>query len=348
MLQSGGIRQISFTPNPLIQEQNNLALNSTYSSQNTNNNNNLFVVASNSNRTPAVPHNINNNDNQQDDLSYYGSSGVSKTNSDENSNPAFEENIVVEQNSKLGILLQTKVLEDKMQSFVTLMKEKQLNKVEQVQVFDSIKYDYENLLRNYNEAKQNDLTGVLPNELDMDIDLNKELGKMKNLLTDIVDKMSSNLVEETPQGSQSVISQEQTSSSQDNGSNKSVSSYGEGNHDELMDQYNRLLDVFNNNDNSNEPRDKAIMDMIDIQNNQSNEMKNQMVEIQTVDEMVSAGEEQTTYRDNFDNESHEMVEESNIMESEGLQNVALKTSHNIIHNHQAQIKNGRSEFFFNK
>lgn len=235
-----------------------------------------------------------------------------------------------------------------MQSFVTLMKEKQLNKVEQVQVFDSIKSDYENLLKNYDEAKQNDVTGMLPNELDMDIDLNKELGKMKDLLTDIVDKMSSNLVEETPQGSQvSAMSQEQMSSSQDNGSTKSVSSYGEGNHDELMDQYNRLLDVFNNNENTAaEPRDKAIMDMIEgSQSSQSRASRdsnqNQMVEM-AGEEMVPEAE-QTTFRDEIV-ENHEMLEEGNVMN--GLQNVALKSSHNVIQSHQVQIKNGRSKFLF--
>ena len=49
------------------------------------------------------------------------------------------------------------------------MKEKQLNKEEQVQVFDSIKTDYESLLRNYEQAKLNDPDGILPNELDMDM-----------------------------------------------------------------------------------------------------------------------------------------------------------------------------------
>lgn len=225
------------------------------------------------------------------------------------------------------------------------MKEKQLNKVEQVQVFDSIKSDYENLLKNYDEAKQNDQTGMLPNELDMDIDLNKELGKMKDLLTDIVDKMSSNLVEETPQGSQvSAMSQEQMSSSQDNGSTKSVSSYGEGNHDELMDQYNRLLDVFNNNENTAEPRDKAIMDMIEgSQSNQSrasrDSQQNQVVEMGG-EEMVPQCEEQTTFI-GHSVENHEMLEEGDVMN--GVQNMAVKTSHNVIQSHQAQIKNGRSK-----
>jgi hypothetical protein len=56
-----------------------------------------------------------------------------------------------------------------MQSFITLINEKQLNKSEQRQVYDSIKVDYENLLKNYQEAKKNDVSGMLPNELDMDM-----------------------------------------------------------------------------------------------------------------------------------------------------------------------------------
>ena len=56
-----------------------------------------------------------------------------------------------------------------MQSFVTLINEKQLNQLEQKQVFDSIKTDYENLLKNYQEVKKTDLSGIMPNELDMDM-----------------------------------------------------------------------------------------------------------------------------------------------------------------------------------
>ena len=104
-------------------------------------------------------------------------------------------NILVDPNSKLGILLQTKILEEKMQSFVTLINEKQLNQLEQKQVFDSIKMDYEMILKNYQQVKNNDLTGLLPNELDMDIDLNKELDKMKCLISDIVVKMNTNQVD---------------------------------------------------------------------------------------------------------------------------------------------------------
>ena len=77
--------------------------------------------------------------------------------------------IIVEQTSKLGVIVQTKVLEEKMQSFITLMNENQLNKGEQRQVYDSIRVDYENLIKNYQQVKLNDSSGMLPNELDMDM-----------------------------------------------------------------------------------------------------------------------------------------------------------------------------------
>ena len=56
-----------------------------------------------------------------------------------------------------------------MQSFITLMDEKQLSVVEQRQVYDSIKNDYETLLKTYSQAKKNDPNGFLPNELDLDM-----------------------------------------------------------------------------------------------------------------------------------------------------------------------------------
>lgn len=79
------------------------------------------------------------------------------------------DNIIVEQTSKLGIILQTKVLEEKMHSFITLMDEQQLNPSEQRQVYDNIKVDYENLLKNYQQAKLKDKSDLMPRELDMDV-----------------------------------------------------------------------------------------------------------------------------------------------------------------------------------
>ena len=53
------------------------------------------------------------------------------------------------------------------------MDEKQLSVVEQRQVYDSIKNDYETLLKTYSNAKQNDPNGFLPNELDLDMYVKK-------------------------------------------------------------------------------------------------------------------------------------------------------------------------------
>jgi hypothetical protein len=52
------------------------------------------------------------------------------------------------------------------------MDEKQLSVAEQRQVYDSIKNDYENLLKTYAHAKKNDPNGFLPNELDLDMYVN--------------------------------------------------------------------------------------------------------------------------------------------------------------------------------
>lgn len=56
-----------------------------------------------------------------------------------------------------------------MHSFLTLINENQLSKTEQHQVYDSIRNDYKNVIRNYQEVKKNDSHGILPNELDMDM-----------------------------------------------------------------------------------------------------------------------------------------------------------------------------------
>ncbi len=55
-----------------------------------------------------------------------------------------------------------------MQSFITLMNEKQLSIVEQRQVYDSIKKDYEDLISAYEDAKELQ-SGSLPNEIDLDM-----------------------------------------------------------------------------------------------------------------------------------------------------------------------------------
>ena len=142
---------------------------------------------------------------------------------------------------------------------------------------------------------------------------------MKELLTDIVDKMSNNIVENTVLNSGSVMSQEQLMSQENGSSGKSVSSYGEGNHDELMDQYNRLLDVFNNE--TNEANNKNMIDITQNQDMQS-------------EEIVSQADDQT-----FKGNETEMIEDDQMNNHP----IALKTTQKVIQNHKVQIKNGKSK-----
>lgn len=57
----------------------------------------------------------------------------------------------------------------KMYSFITLMNENQLNKSEQKQVYNNIRNEYKNLLKNYDEVKRNDSSGVIQDELELDM-----------------------------------------------------------------------------------------------------------------------------------------------------------------------------------
>lgn len=52
-----------------------------------------------------------------------------------------------------------------MHSFITLMNENQLSESEQKQVYESIKNDYKNLLKNYEQVKLNDMN----QDVDMDM-----------------------------------------------------------------------------------------------------------------------------------------------------------------------------------
>lgn len=63
----------------------------------------------------------------------------------------------------------------KMYSFLTLMNENQLNKDEQKQVYKSIRAEYKNLLKNYDEVKRNDSSGVIQDELEMDMWVDRKL-----------------------------------------------------------------------------------------------------------------------------------------------------------------------------
>ncbi|CAF1536499.1 unnamed protein product [Adineta ricciae] len=140
---------------------------------------------------------------------------------------------------KLDLLIQTKTLGGKMKSFLTLMNANQLSLAEQKQVYDTIKDDYEKLLKAFDRSKQgNDFSDV-----DFDADLNTELEMMKQLLKEIVNRITDNLLGKSTNGietdRQSRGTQSETHSSQASARSSLC------NHNDLMDQYQKLLSAVN-------------------------------------------------------------------------------------------------------
>ena len=117
-----------------------------------------------------------------------------------------------------------------------------------------------------------------------------------------------------------------------------------------MDQYNRLLDVFNNetnSNNSNEPRDKGIMDMISNQNKAEAES---IMHTKTINYSLNGkfnGQQSQEMPD-----GNTKIEERAYEYDQSAKNFPLKSSQKIIHNpnnsHEFQMKNGRSNIIINE
>ncbi|CAF0915074.1 unnamed protein product [Adineta steineri] len=135
---------------------------------------------------------------------------------------------------KLDLLHQTKSLGGKMKSFITLMDANQLSLSEQKQVYDTIKDDYEKLLKVFDRSKN----GTDFSDIDFDADLNTELEMMKQLLKEIVTRITDNLLGKSGNG---------LDSDRQSGSQSSQVSARSSicNHGDLMDQYHKLLDAVN-------------------------------------------------------------------------------------------------------
>jgi hypothetical protein len=124
---------------------------------NTNNNNNNNLNTSSSGRNQIKSESVNSLRDQEEINRQNRLAPNDDDDDGENGgNVDGNSNIIVEPTSKLGILVQSKVLEDKMQSFMTLMNENQLSRVEQKQVYQSIKSDFKSLLKNHDQIKMSE------------------------------------------------------------------------------------------------------------------------------------------------------------------------------------------------
>ncbi|CAF0997942.1 unnamed protein product, partial [Didymodactylos carnosus] len=163
---------------------------------------------------------------------------------------------------KLDLLIQTKNLSEKMRSFLTLMDANQLSITEQKQLYESIKQDYENLLKALNNAKRSDEIRRSTSEsdsqnIDLDTNLDTELETMKQLLKEIVKRITENLLGKTGNGSEGGIGLSAIGSQSSEISTRSSLI----NHDELMDQYQKLLTAVNASDRKEEM--KSLLNGLD-------------------------------------------------------------------------------------
>ncbi|CAF3740085.1 unnamed protein product [Rotaria sp. Silwood1] len=137
---------------------------------------------------------------------------------------------------KLDLLIQTKTLIEKMKSFITLMDANQLSLAEQKQVYENIKEDYEKLLKTFDQTKHNnDL-----NDIDFDADINQELETMKQLLKEIVKRITDNLLGKSNNNSEPIhLTREESHLSQLSTQSSLC------NQADLMDQYKKILNAMN-------------------------------------------------------------------------------------------------------
>ena len=112
-----------------------------------------------------------------------------------------------------------------MKTFLTLMDANQLSCTEQKQVYENIKQDYEKLAQLIEQDHDN-------------LDLNQEFETMRHLLKEIVKKITNNLL-----GKSLTDSSPERQMHDDSRSMSARSSIC--NHQELMDQYERLLNAVN-------------------------------------------------------------------------------------------------------
>ncbi|CAF4268190.1 unnamed protein product [Rotaria socialis] len=153
--------------------------------------------------------------------------------------PAYSEEVITPETYTVNLLVQTRTLGNKMKSFLTLMTTDQLSLAEQKQVYENIKQDYEKLVRTLDKKKGGDNY----RNIDLDGDINTELDSMKYLLKEIVERITNNLLGKSGENSPT----EQRTRLTLDGSHSSPLSARSSlcNHNDLMDQYKKLLNAVN-------------------------------------------------------------------------------------------------------
>ncbi|UJR14864.1 hypothetical protein I4U23_001849 [Adineta vaga] len=166
------------------------------------------------------------------------------------------QNLAIPETVKLDLLIQSKTLGDNMKSFLTLMDANQVNEAEQKQVYENIKQDYEKLIQTLERKKQNSNL----NDVDPDGDLNKELELMKQLLKEIATRITGNLFGKS--NNNSPIDRN-THPTYDDSHSSQYDRSSLCNHDDLMDQYKKLLTAVNTENTDKTDRLKSMMNELE-------------------------------------------------------------------------------------
>ncbi|CAF4746158.1 unnamed protein product, partial [Rotaria sp. Silwood1] len=177
--------------------------------------------------------------------------------------PVYSEELKTPETTKPTLLVQTKTLGNKMKSFLTLMHKDQLSLSEQKQVYDNIKNDYEKLVKTLDKKKYD---GDL-HDIDLNTDLNDELEIMKQLLKEIVQRITENLLGKSVDTS---TTERHIRFTRDDGSHSSQLSVRSSlcNHNDLMDQYQKLLNVVNTESTDKSDQMKFVLDGLETDSKQ--------------------------------------------------------------------------------
>ncbi|CAF1154764.1 unnamed protein product [Rotaria sordida] len=177
--------------------------------------------------------------------------------------PAYSEELKTPETYKFNLLGQTKTLGHKMKSFLTLMDADQLSLAEQKQVYDNIKQDYEKLIQTLDRKKYDD--DDLHN-INLDGDLNEELEIMKQLLKEIVQRITENLLGKSIDSSSAErnirLIHDDSHSSQLSARSSLC------NHNDLMDQYQKLLNAVNTENTNKNDQTKMIFNELETDSKQ--------------------------------------------------------------------------------
>ncbi|CAF3687443.1 unnamed protein product [Adineta steineri] len=201
----------------------------------------------------------------------------------------FGQELLIPETVKLDLLLHTKTLGNNMKSFLTLMNQNQISVDEQKQAYENIKQNYDKLIKTLEQKKQD---GILK-DIDLDVDLNKELEMMKKLLKEIATRITGNLYGKLANNSSL---DRHTLLTYDDSHSSPYDQSSLCNHDDLMDQYQKLLNAVNTGNINRNNFIKPLINRFEIDSTQLKTTNSPRVStLSLLDDQISIEDKQKPY-----------------------------------------------------